>query len=209
MYNQVYARFLASQDGLIGFQNKIRARKVLEVLKPESNDKILEIGCNTGQLVQELIVHSQLVVGIDINRTALKIANMTNLCCMDVIDMGFSDNSFDKIVCLQTIEHVRKIERAFGEMARVLKSGGSILLTYPFEIICGMGVMRHALATYSSKWHALVTCSFISKVRELHIHKLYPRKISKMARENGLYPKGSIMFMDPWPAYLTILEKRR
>jgi len=35
--------------------------------------------------------------------------------------MGFSDSSFDKIVCLHTLEHVQEINKAFEEMARVLK----------------------------------------------------------------------------------------
>jgi len=46
LYNEVYARHLNSQEGTIGFQNRIRARKVWEILKPEKNEKVLEIGCN-------------------------------------------------------------------------------------------------------------------------------------------------------------------
>ena len=208
VYNEVYARSITSQDWFTGFRNKIRARKVLKVLKPDSNDRILEIGCNTGHLIKELIVHSHNVIGIDINHAALKIANIPNLFCMDIADMGFSDNSFDKIVCIHTIEHVHKIERAFEEMARVLKPGGSILLTYPFEIIRGMGSMRDTLRTCSSKWHALVTCSFISKARQLHIYKLSPRKISKIIEGSILMLTGSSMILDPWPSYLTILKKK-
>jgi len=205
-YNEIYARFLDSQDWFTGFQNNIRARKVLKVLKPDSSNRILEIGCNTGHLIKELIIHSRNVVGIDINYADLKIANMPNLFCMDIADMGFPDSSFDKIICLQTIEHVQKIERAFEEMARVLKSGGSILLTYPFEIIRGIGAMRCALATCSSKWHALLNCSFISKARRLHIYKLSTRKISKLISGSRLTLNGSNTILDPWPSYLTILK---
>ena len=196
-YNsEAYARY---EDSHSSFWNEIRGRKVLEMLKPEASDSILEIGCNTGWLVRKLMDYSKDVVGIDVNSAGIEIANMQNLMCMDAANMGFSDKSFDKIVCLHTIEHVQEINQMFEEMSRVLKPSGIILLIYPFEIIRGMCAIGGALAM----------CSSILKARELHIHKLYPRKISKLVAGNGLRPKGSIMFMDPCPAYLTILEKRK
>ena len=194
-YNsEAYARY---EDSHASFWNEIRGRKVLEMLKPQTNDSILEIGCNTGWLVRKLMDYSKNVVGIDVNNAGIKIANMRNLICMDAANIGFSDNSFDKIVCLHTIEHVQEINRSFEEMSRVLKPSGSILLIYPFEIIRGMCATGGALAM----------CSSLLKARELHINKLSPRKISKLIAGNGLCSKGSIMLMDPWPAYLTILEK--
>ncbi len=192
--NEVYARY---EDSHPEFWNRIRKQRILEALEPEAGDRILEVGCNTGWLVRELMNYSENVVGIDVNSVAIKIANMRNLLCMDVADMGFSDNFFDKIVCLHTLEHVREIDKAFEEMSRVLKPSGVVLLIYPFEIIRGMCAIGGALAM----------CSSILKARELHIHKLYPRKINELAVENGLCPKKSMLFMDPWPAYLTILEK--
>jgi len=101
-----------------------------------------------------------------------------------------------------------EIERAFEEMCRILKPNGKIFLTYPFEIIRGTGTLRHALATYSSKIHALLTGSFILKARKLHIHKLYPKKISKLIEGNGLIVAKSHMILDPFPSYLTILKKK-
>jgi len=208
-YNEVFARFLSSKDGLSGFRNKIIARKVLEILKPASSDRILEIGCNTGELIKKLIVRSKNVVGIDINHTALKISNMPNLFCMDAANMDFLDGSFDKIVCIHTIEHVHRIEIAFEEMDRVLRPGGFILLIYPLEIIRGMAVIRQTLASYSSKWLALVTGSFISKARELHIHKLSPGKINRLIAGSGLSFVSGNLFLNPWPAFLTILKKEK
>ena len=194
-YDEVYAK---CEDSHPGFWDRMRGRKVLEMLKPKADDRILEIGCNTGWLVRKLMDYSKNVVGIDVNIAGLRMANMRNLLCMNIANMGFPDDSFDKIVCLHTLEHVHEINQAFEEMSRVLKPSGSILLIYPFEIIRGMCAMRSAWTVYRS----------IIKASELHVHRLYPRKISKLVEGNGLCPKGSIMFMDPVPAYLTILEKR-
>jgi ubiquinone/menaquinone biosynthesis C-methylase UbiE len=195
-YNsEVYARYENSHPG---FWNKIRARKILEMLRPETDDRILEIGCNTGWLTRELMNYSKNVVGIDVNIAGLGMANMPNLICMDMADLGFRDNSFDKIVCLHTIEHVREIHRAFDEMSRVLKPGGSIILVYPFEMIRGMCAIGGALAMFSS----------VMKARQLHIRKFCPRKISNLIAGNGLRPEVNTMFTDPWLSYLTVLGKK-
>ncbi len=195
-YNsEAYARY---EDSHPGFWNRIRSEKVLEFLRPEADDRILEIGCNTGWLVRKIMGYSNNVVGVDINFAGLRIANMDNLLCMDASNLGFSDNSFDKVVCLHTIEHVQEVYKALEEMCRVLKPSGSIILIYPFELIRGTCAMGGALAMYSS----------ISKARQLHVHKLRPRKIARLIAGNGLLHKESVMFMDPWPAFLTVLRKK-
>lgn len=204
---EVYA---GDKGGYPRFWNRIRGQKVLEILKPETGDRILEIGCDTGWLVRKLMGYSENVVGIDVNDEGLKIANMRNLFCMDIANTGFRDNSFDKIICLHAIEHVQEIDKAFEEMSRVLKPAGNILLMYPFEIVRGISAMGSAwaLCPSTSKAGELHIHS-LSKARKLHIHKLYPRRIAKLVEGNGLYLKGSVMFMDPWLSYLTIMEKRR
>ena len=147
-YNsEAYARY---EDSHPGFWNRIRGEKVLEFLRPEADDRILEIGCNTGWLVQKIMGYSNNVIGVDINFAGLRIASMENLLCMDAANLGFSDNSFDKVVCLHTIEHIQETGKALEEMCRVLKPSGSIVLIYPFEIIRGTCAMGGALAMYSS-----------------------------------------------------------
>ncbi len=196
-YNsEAYARY---EDQHPAFWRKIRGQKALETLRPKTDDRVLEIGCNSGWMLRKLMNYSKNVIGIDVNFAGLKISKMRNVACMDVTNMGFPDNSFDKIVCVHTVEHVERLDEAFKEMSRVLKPTGSIVLIYPFEIIRGICAIGGALAMYSS----------ISKARELHVHKLRPGKISRLLKGNGLCPKGSIMFSDPLPAYLTMLEKRK
>ncbi len=206
-YNEEYARY---GDGYPRFWYRIRGQKVLKMLKPKTDDRILEIGCDTGWLVRKLMDYSENVVGIDINDAGLKIANMRNLLCMDITNMAFPDDFFDKIVCLHTIEHVQEINEAFEEMSRVLKPTGIIILIYPFEIIRGISAMGSgwALRPSISKAGELHIHS-LSRARELHIHKFYPGKINRLIAGNGLRSKGSTIFMDPWLSYLTVLGKKK
>lgn len=46
--------------------------------------------------------------------------------------LPFEDASFDTILCTQVLEHVQNAEHAMAEIARVLRPGGTALITVPF-----------------------------------------------------------------------------
>jgi len=48
-------------------------------------------------------------------------------------ELGFADASFDLVITSDILEHVRKPERAFAEIARVLKPGGYHVFTVPLQ----------------------------------------------------------------------------
>jgi SAM-dependent methyltransferase len=50
----------------------------------------------------------------------------------DVTRLGFIDHSFDAIASFEVLEHVPDWQRALREFARVLKPGGTLILTAPF-----------------------------------------------------------------------------
>lgn len=49
----------------------------------------------------------------------------------DARQMPFPDDSFDAILCVEVIEHIREDEQVISEMARVLCPGGRGLITTP------------------------------------------------------------------------------
>lgn len=49
-----------------------------------------------------------------------------------VAPLPFRDNSFDTVLCTSVLEHVDDIEAAAGEIARVLRPGGRLLISMPF-----------------------------------------------------------------------------
>ena len=51
--------------------------------------------------------------------------------CIDLQNMPFADQSLDIIVTEDVLEHVADTAQAFREINRVLRSGGSLLLTVP------------------------------------------------------------------------------
>ncbi len=50
----------------------------------------------------------------------------------DIHDMPFGEGEFDAILCTEVLEHCRDPRTAVGEMLRVLKPGGRVILTTRF-----------------------------------------------------------------------------
>ena len=49
----------------------------------------------------------------------------------DLTDIQFRDNFFDYIIANHVLEHIKEIDRAFGEIKRVLKPRGKLILSFP------------------------------------------------------------------------------
>jgi GT2 family glycosyltransferase/glycosyltransferase involved in cell wall biosynthesis/SAM-dependent methyltransferase len=62
--------------------------------------------------------------------------------CEDLTCLTFSDESFDVVISQDVLEHVPNPERAFSEIARVLKPGGSHVFTVPQDRNLSLSVTR-------------------------------------------------------------------
>jgi SAM-dependent methyltransferase len=51
----------------------------------------------------------------------------------DFQELQFPDNSFDLVIASEVFEHVRDDMKGFCEVLRVLKPGGSLILTVPYD----------------------------------------------------------------------------
>lgn len=101
--------------------------------------RVLEYGCGPGSSAFKLarVAH---VVGIDISPVAIEqataagreqgLSDRLEFRVMDAEQLEFPDQSFD-IVCGSGILHHLQLERAFAEIARVLKRDGSAFFTEP------------------------------------------------------------------------------
>ncbi|MBU8932798.1 MAG: class I SAM-dependent methyltransferase [candidate division Zixibacteria bacterium] len=103
-----------------------------------SSDTVLELGCGYGRVLKRLAKKVGNVVGIDNSLASLlaaddSINNSDNieLVCMDAVALGFADDSFDCIICIQngiSAFHVNPYE-LLKETVRVTKPGGRLLFS--------------------------------------------------------------------------------
>lgn len=196
--NSRYAKYLEKMNSLT-WRGRLILKTVLKYLAPQPEDRILEIGCNRGEMVKEVKKYSKNVIGIDISTEAVGHAVTSDIINMDGTDISFPSNYFDKIYSSHTIEHVPDLNKFIKESDRILKPGGKLLLLYPIEIFRGSGTLLAALVIYRSFLMA----------RRLHLHKITPGKIKKLIAITSLrHLKSGIRFI-PYPSYFSLLEKKK
>jgi SAM-dependent methyltransferase len=173
-------------------------RTIMELLKPSEEDVILEIGCNFGDLVKQLRPLCREVKGIDINKAAIEASDCPGLHHMSATEIDFPDKHFTKIVSLHTIEHIPELKKAFLEMERLLRPGGTAVLAYPFEPIRGIGCIGSAIFIHKN----------IFAARKMHVNKLNGKKIKELVRGTNLMITRHKLHFTPWPVFITTLVKR-
>jgi tRNA (uracil-5-)-methyltransferase TRM9 len=115
---------------------------VLRLLGDVSGKSVLDLGCGNGRHTVELAKRASLVVGIDLSKRLIKIAEVrvrklglahkAMFVVGDVLFLPFRKASFDVVACIAVIHHIptRGLRRrAVCEMARVLKNGGLCMIT--------------------------------------------------------------------------------
>ena len=104
----------------------------LRLLKPQKTDKILEIGAGTGRITKHygtMVTHLTLLdPAINMLKRALEHAPHAKLVEGVSEDMAcFPENTFDKIVCYDSLHHWQDQIKGLKETRRVLKPGGFVI----------------------------------------------------------------------------------
>lgn len=96
---------------------------------PRLQGAVLDVGC--GRKPYRAFVPALNYVGVDIDTPVTR-----ELAAAEVFYDGrrlpFPDRQFDAVLCSQVLEHVFTPEEFLAEIHRVLRPGGTLLLTVPF-----------------------------------------------------------------------------
>lgn len=101
--------------------------------------KILDVGCGAGAKTEELkrIFTNFEFSGCDISKNAIKIANKNSkgirFFIGDATKLPVKSHQFDVIIMNSVLDHTLNPSKAVSEVYRVLKKGGTYLVTGPLE----------------------------------------------------------------------------
>lgn len=127
VYDVVFGRVFARGRGA-----------AIEAAERTGGRRVLEVGVGTGLSLPRYRRDTRLV-GIDISEPMLAkargrverlgLANVEDLAVMDAETLAFPDASFDVVVAQYVVTAVPNPEAALDEFVRVVRPGGSIILT--------------------------------------------------------------------------------
>jgi len=116
-------------------RNRLFKRIVYDHLASSGKTKLLEIGCATGEFIQQIVENQNLeITGSEIYLKGLLYAK-NNLPNVDFIQFdvtqGVVGEEFDLIVAFDVIEHIENDVAALTNINKMLRKGGSLIITVP------------------------------------------------------------------------------
>jgi SAM-dependent methyltransferase len=138
-------------------------RRFIQMLALRPGEHVLDVGCGSGGPALWLARETGCrVTGVDINEAGIKAGDLA--ACQsglqdsvsfrraDVCEpLNFADGTFDALVCLDVLCHLRDRGRVFKDWHRLLRVGGRLVVTDPV-VVTGL-VTKDELAQRSSTGH--------------------------------------------------------
>lgn len=139
-YTGLSAQDHAKLDGLLRNEADMafrrRARTLLDYLDLQAGEKVLDCGCGMGVYMMMMNrLRDVEIYGVDGDVSRLEWAERegveARLASVDIHQLPFADNSFDKVLMSEVLEHIADDRQAMREVFRVLKPGGVLALSVP------------------------------------------------------------------------------
>ena len=163
-------------------------------LDVHAGERVLDLGCGFGRHSYEALKRGAEVVACDLARPEVEqVRDLARLLVAsgevdesvmaapvqgNALGLPFDDNSFDRVIASEVLEHISDDESAFAELARVLRPGGRLAVTIPSwlaETVCWK---------LSSDYHA-------PAVPGGHVRIYRLRGVRRKLTAAGLQPGGS------------------
>lgn len=110
-----------------------------------AGETVIDVGCGEGRhIIDVAIRYSVTAIGIDLCEKDLRSARKKMQDCaifspatradfiqVDARILPFEDNSIDKIICSEVLEHIPAYTQVLQDMVRVLKPGGRLVVSVP------------------------------------------------------------------------------
>lgn len=117
--------------------DRLEKELVFSLLDVRDREKVLDVGCGTGNYTIELAKRGADVIGIDSSEEMLAWARIkaqkanieTSFHAADAMNLPFPDSTFDMVISNGLLCFLQEPEKALIEMRRVLKPSGRMVVS--------------------------------------------------------------------------------
>ncbi len=180
---------------ILGKISNQRYKLLLSLIGNTKVNNLLEIGYGSGIFFPQLRKYAKNLYGIDIHdknkevmKRLAKYGITSNLIQGDAADIPMSDNYFDLVIAISSMEFVDNIDQGCNEVSRILKDDGKfVVITPTISSIADMGLKlltgRNAETDYNGKRNKLMPA--LMKYFKIEKELIYP-KIPSLKLYSGL-----------------------
>ncbi|QBD74641.1 methyltransferase domain-containing protein [Ktedonosporobacter rubrisoli] len=198
-------QYVSYLDGLRTQQQiQLIKEQSYRLLAPEQGHQLLDIGCGTGEdadALARLVAPSGKVIGLDSSVTMIAQARKrwagsvspVEFSEGDCTQLPFADSSFDGCRAERVLQHLDDPARAIGEMVRVTRPGGRVLI---IDIDHGMRALDMANRELTRR-----VLAFLSEHRR---NSWIGRQVPGLMRRHGL----DLLSIVPMVRCFTTFEER-
>ncbi|WP_337867419.1 methyltransferase domain-containing protein [Meiothermus sp.] len=166
---------------------------LLELLNPQAGERILHVGCGTGQLTAQIAQTGASVVGLDLDEAMLLQAR-SNYPHLEFVQGNAASfrfaEPFDAVFSNAALHWVLDAEGAVRSMAAALKPGGRLVAE-----LGGQGNVQHILEAAS---FALVALGYGNRFRNLWYFPSIP-SYTALLEKHGLHVRLAQLIDRPTP----------
>ena len=158
-----------------------RIRRLLAAARLKGDERVLDIATGPGYIAEAFALAAREVIGVDLTAAMLTIAEertkergISNVSFRigDVQSLPFEKEEFDVVVSRLALHHMQNPALVVGEMTRVCRLGGSVLVEDIY------GSEHPERAAYQDRWEKLRDPS--------HVRTLPVSELLRLFREAGL-----------------------
>lgn len=157
--------------------------------------KILDLGCGNG-IASSTLFENIVDYGLDINSQALKEAKESNLYKNLILadaseKIPLAEESIDLVFSNCTLEHIKNLKPALGEISRVLKENGFFLFTVPSPLFKEYSVLNQIGLNLLAKIYGR-----LRDIKVQHYHCYSLEEWGQLLEECGLEISQSYHYFD-------------
>ena len=126
--------FRGGNDSSASEKRFLEAALTIESYIPTKDQQIFEFGCGSGHLLMTLLERGfQNVQGSDPSPACARVARArgVRVACGTVFTASLPEESYDFLILMGVMEHIRDLDRAVDQFHRILKNGGRVYLEVP------------------------------------------------------------------------------
>jgi len=123
---------------LVRFIETRRVKAIFRMMNIKKNDYLIEIGCGAGNVIEKAPCGK--LFGVDISPSILlkakqRLNKEIDLFQADAQNLPCKDQAFMEVICSEVLEHLLDPSVALDEIARILRTEGTAIISIPNELL--------------------------------------------------------------------------